>query len=269
MKRRNIISLFLLAMIALAVTSCRTSDKLIYLSDAQRDSATAILQQYSTIIMPGDELSVDIVSISPESLYQFYIRAYANGRRTSGDIHDIRTNFIVSQGGTINIPLLGDIPAIGITTDSLAHDIEHRLKDGNFVDDPMVTVARTNFRVTVLGEVRKPTQINVEDNRITILEALAIAGDITSSGMRDCVRVMRENNGQQDIGTIDLTSRELLDSPYYYLQQNDIVYIEPDKNKKRRATYNPNIPAYISMGTSIISLITNLTYRIQRSDRFF
>lgn len=251
---------------AAALTSCRTSDELVYISDAQYDSATTILQEYSTIVMPGDELAIDIVSMSPESLFQFYKRS--GGNSSNNDVRNLRSEYLVSQEGTIEMPMLGKMTVAGLPLDTVATNIQKGLIDSNFVEDPTVTVTRTNFRITVLGEVRKPQQFTVDGNRITILEAIAVVGDIKQTGMRDCVKVMREQNGEQQIGIIDLTSQEIFNSPYYYLQQNDIVYVEPNDKRKRTATYNPNILSYISIGASIVNLITSLGLRMERVDRY-
>ena len=112
-----------------------------------------------------------------------------------------------------------------------------------------------NFRVTVVGEVRAPQQIHVPGTRLTILEALAICGDITDYGQRENVVIMRDENGQKTLGEVDLTKKEMLDSPYYYLHNNDVVYIEPNDRQKRMSDRNDDIPRYISMAVSVGNII--------------
>ena len=125
-----------------------------------------------------------------------------------------------------------------------------------------------NFRVTVVGEVRKPQQIHVQGTRLTILEALAICGDLTDYGLRDKLLVMRFDNGKQEFGLIDLTKKEMLDSPYYYLHNNDIIYLETSDILKRRADRDANVPYYISSGVSLLSTVRTVWRTIQRQQKY-
>ena len=134
--------------------------------------------------------------------------------------------------------------------------------EGRYVKDPTVTVTMPSFHVTVVGEVKEPQMIQVEGNRITILEALAICGDVTMDGLRDNVKVIRYEDGDPIVGEIDLTSASAFDSPFYYLKQNDIVYIEPTPQKKRIAYRNEDWPRYISMTASAVSIAYTLVYRM-------
>ena len=165
----------------------------------------------------------------------------------------------MSEKGTIYFPILGQLSVVGITQDSLKHYLEQRLKEDGYVIDPVVTTKLMNFRVTVVGEVRAPQQIHVPGTRLTILEALAICGDITDYGQRENVVIMRDENGQKTLGEVDLTKKEMLDSPYYYLHNNDVVYIEPNDRQKRMSDRNDDIPRYISIAVSVGNIIvTNL-----------
>lgn len=259
--------LLLLVIAASLFCSCRTSTVLPYFSDAERDAAEEILETYNSVILCGDELDIDIVSQSPESLYQFYERANAS-RKRDARADSLRQTFIVLPNGTIEFPPLGRVNAAGLTLDILADTICQLLRRDGYVVDPIVTIHRVNFRVTVVGEVAHPQQLYVEGNRLTIFEALAMVGDITVFGLRDNVMVMREEDGQQVMGTIDLTSRDIFDSPYYYLQQNDIVYVEPNDQMKRRANANPNIPSYIAIGVSILRMAGLLIFRTGQASSY-
>ena len=259
--------LFLVFAMICLFCSCRSTQYAAYISDAQRDSAQAMLATYSSVILPGDELDIDIVSLSPESLYQFYERANAS-RKRDALADSLRQSYVVLQNGNIEFPPVGHVRAAGLTTDSLAVSITRLLREGGYVSDPVVTVSRSNFRVTVIGEVARPQQVYVQGNRLTIFEALAMVGDITLYGMRDNVLVMREEDGRQVIGSIDLTSRQIFESPYYYLSQNDIVYVEPNDKMKRRATINPNIPSYIAIGVSLLRMSALLIYNTGRSSAY-
>ena len=143
----------------------------------------------------------------------------------------------------------------GIAYDSVETLIQHRLIAGEYVMDPIVTVSPMNFRVSVIGEVRRPTELHITGERLTIFEALAMCGDITIDGKRENVVVLREKNGAITPIEIDLTKKTIFDSEAYYLQQNDIVYVEPADWKKRRANYDPSAVqdavSYARFGTSL------------------
>ena len=278
--RHNVI-IFLPLILLLA--ACGTSREYAYISDAERDSAQAIISTFSSTIHPGDQLYIYVASQTPESVIPFNEetnKAAASLTGVSRATNPIGANvvdgYLVSQNGTIVFPVLGVLPAAGMTRDSLAHDIEERLRDGGYVNDPIVTVSLMNFRVAVIGEVKQPQELHITGERLTIFEALAMCGDVTIHGLRNNVAVIRQTssegpqfstinpqnpNNTGEIGVIDLTSKDIFNSPYYYLQQGDIVYVEPDATKKHLASRDPNIPSYISLTISSARLITNL-YRI-------
>ena len=245
MRFRLSVLMGLAALSIVLFTSCYHTKELAYVSDAERDSAQVILNNYTATIHPGDQLYIYVSSQTPESVIPF------NEETNKGSETSVANGYNVADDGCIIFPVLGKIMAIGLTRDSLAHVIEHRLLSEGQVTDPVVEVKMMNFRVAVIGEVKVPRELHLTSERITIFEALAMCGDITMDGKRTNVGVLREVDGVVTLGEIDLTSKELFNSPYYYLQQNDIVYVEPTKKKKRLATRDPNIPSYISFGTSM------------------
>lgn len=270
--------ILLMVVVVLAACSCR-SHEIAYLNDAQRDTAQTIMEQYATTILPGDQIYIHVSSLTPQSVIPFnqethkvvmentsleyldtthravVVQSENNVMRETRRTDTEVSGYFVTDRGTINFPVLGEIEVVGITHDSLCRYIEQRLIGEGYVRDPQVTCRLMNFRVTVVGEVRSPQQIHVPGTRLTILEALAICGDLTDYGQRNNLTVVRTENGVQTLGEIDLTKREMLDSPYYYLHNNDIVYVEPDKRRKRQAVRDPNWPRYVSIGVSVWSLI--------------
>ncbi|MBR4177138.1 MAG: polysaccharide biosynthesis/export family protein [Bacteroidales bacterium] len=268
----------LLLVLPLLFVSCHTKE-IAYISDAQRDSAQDILAVYTATILPGDQLYIYVESKTPESVIPFnqethkvtltgssleYLDTLRRGviDQSKSNISSESQQYVaevegyyVSEKGTINFPILGQLSVVGITQDSLKHYLEQRLKEDGYVIDPVVTTKLMNFRVTVVGEVRAPQQIHVPGTRLTILEALAICGDITDYGQRENVVIMRDENGQKTLGEVDLTKKEMLDSPYYYLHNNDVVYIEPNDRQKRMSDRNDDIPRYISMAVSVGNII--------------
>ena len=275
--------LIIVALITALLSSCHNVKDIPYISDAQRDSAQQILTNYSSTILPGDNLYIYVASNTPESVLPFNQEtnsiagitarraateatleaatatenqfAVAAQKQFTGTVE----GYLVSNDGTINYPVLGRISVVGISQDSLKHIIEQRLIAEGYVDDPIVTIRLKNFRVTVVGEVVHPSQFHVLGERLTIFEALALAQDITIYGQRNNIKVVRSVNGVQQIGEVDLTSKAVFDSPYYYLQQNDIVYVEPNGQKKKTSYRNTETPQYISLVVSIAHILVTTT----------
>lgn len=268
----KIFSLSLLLAVLLA--ACHTRE-VAYLSDAQRDSIQEIMTVYTATILPGDQLYIHVASKTPESVLPFNQESHSYATEVTQEnmgqqtryINTEVTGYTVSERGTIPFPVLGTIEVVGITYDSLSHYLEKRLRDEGYVLDPQVQVKILNFRVTVVGEVRTPKQIHADGTRLTIFEALAICGDITDYGQRTNITVVRQDGGKREIGEIDLTKREMLESPYYYLHNNDIVYVEPNRRRKVDSDRNPDIPKYISIGVSAVSIIRTNIRTAQRLNR--
>ena len=270
------------AIVSLLLSSCRSNQELAYISDAERDSAQAILTDYVSTIHPGDQLYIYVYSQTPESVIPFnqeththaaevnrlYIvdtshravrqvqeRAKQNYQEASRGV----PGYLVDEDGTIIFPVLGKMLVAGIAYDSLAHLIEHRLITDGYLNDPVVTVSPMNFRVSVVGEVNRPQELHITGERLTILEALAMCGDLTIDGQRENITVLRNKKGVATPITIDLTKKAFFDSEVYYLQPNDIVYIEPNILKKRRATVDENWPRYVTFGVGLAAAIYNLS----------
>lgn len=246
-------------LIAMLLSACGAQREYAYVKDAPRDEEMPIINNYTTTIFAGDRLDIHVDSRTPQSTYPFNEETR---RVQTGNAVKETQGFLVDRDGNIHYPVIGKIPAAGLTLDELARVIEGKLVEGRYVKDPAVIVTMPSFHVTVVGEVQEPQMIQVEGNRITILEALAICGDVTMDGLRDNVKVIRYETGEPIVGEIDLTSASALDSPFYYLKQNDIVYIEPTPKKKRTAYRNEDWPKYISMTASGVSIAYTLVYRM-------
>lgn len=270
------------AFVSLLLSSCRSNQELAYISDAERDSAQAILTDYVSTIHPGDQLYIYVYSQTPESVIPFnqetHTHAAEVNRLYSVDTTHLAvrqvqerskqsyrnvdkgvSGYLVNEAGTIIFPVLGKMLVAGIAYDSLAHLIEQRLISDGYLNDPVVTVSPMNFRVSVVGEVNRPQELHITGERLTILEALAMCGDLTIYGQRENVTVVRSKKGVATPITIDLTKKAFFDSEVYYLQPNDIVYIEPNKLKKRRATVDENWPRYAAFGVGLAAAIYNIT----------
>lgn len=266
--------------VGLFMASCGAPRELGYISDAERDSAQRILTTYSNTIHPGDQLYIYVNSEMIESVIPFNQETHtevvemsrlniAGASRSGSKISDTYQSkktrqiagYLVDDNGYITFPVIGKVLAAGVAYDSLQIILQQKLMAGGYVNDPVVTVSPMNFRVSVVGEVRMPRELHVVGERLTIFEALAMCGDITDSGMRSNVVVMREKNGVVTPIEIDLTKKTIFESEVYYLQQNDIVYVEPNLAKKRRAELNQDWPRYVSLGFSVGALLRNLSRR--------
>ncbi len=255
-------------MVAALSTSCRYNRNITYFTEVERDEAKEIINIYNSVVLPGDNLHIYVSSNTPESVVAF--NEETNGTMSLGlsDKQDSCIGYTVSGSGAIRFPFLGKIHVAGYTLDSLELVLQAMLVDSGLVKDPVVDVTLTNFRVTVLGEVKHPQQLHPDGMRLTVLEALAMCGDLTVDGVRDSITVLRTTARGQVIGTISLTDSSMFDSPYYYLQQNDIVYVEPSERKKRIAARDPNLPRYVTIGVSVASMLGTMYRAIVTDARY-
>ncbi len=250
--------------LALLVASCRPAQEIAYVKDAPRDSATTLIGEFSKGIQSNDILYIYVESQTPAATVPFNQEtnkvAVSNGAVMNPGTGAV-SGYLVNQDGFITFPVLGKIKVLGMTHAELARYIEQRLVDEGHVLDPVVTVKLMNFRVCVLGDVTRPGQLVVQGERLTIFEAISMVGDLTIYGQRTNVTVIREENGQRIIGTLDLSSKDVFDSPYYYLHQNDVVYVEPNKRRKANAERDPVILTYVSSAVSIVSVVASVFYQ--------
>lgn len=167
----------------------------------------------------------------------------------------LRPEYIVSSGGTINFPVLGIIQASGLTLEELCRSIENRLK-GGYISDAMVNAEFTNFQITILGEVSTKGIFEVNTPKLNLLDAIAMAGDLTTSANRTEVEVIRTQNGERIKYSVNLLTKDLYSSPVFYLQQNDLIYVKPNKYKSDGE--NERINTYIGWAISAISIVSNM-----------
>ena len=249
--------------IAALMAGCSSTEEIAYVKDAPRDTVSEINGEFTKGIQANDLLSIYVESESPEVTIQFNQEtnkiAYANGTVINPG-SSVVTGYLVNRDGDINFPVLGKIHVLGMTHEQLAKDLENRLVSDGHILDASVTVKLMNFKVSVLGDVMKPGMIQATGERLTIFEALSMVGDMTIYGQRKNVTVIREENGQRTIGEIDLTAADVFESPYYYLHQNDVVYVEPNLKKKKSANRDPMLMTYISSAVSIVSMLSSAFY---------
>lgn len=266
MRFRN---LLLYGTIMLSITSCSSSKgKLTYFKDIDTFESFVPLGEYSVKIEPTDELFISVTSSSPEAtaLYNLPVANYATKNNLGATLQPSQQTYIVDSKGDIIFPLLGTLHVAGLTTEQLREELTQIISKD--VKDPIVRVELHNFRVNVMGEVNSPGPKSGRTPRYSVLDALADAGDLTIYGKRDNVLVIREENGQRHIERIDLTSAEALNSPYFFLKQNDYVYVEPNEIRTDNSKYNQNnafklsiISTVVSAASVIASLVIALTIK--------
>lgn len=248
---------WLLLMLALSFASCNTErSPLTYFSDIDSISMAGpvALGDYQVKIEPTDELFITVTSLSPEATAQYNLPLTNPGTTSTlgvstGQLQ--QQTYVVNSSGDINFPALGKLHVAGLTIDQLEKDLIARISRD--VADPVVRVELINFKVNVAGEVKDPQQIEVKSRRFSVLDALAAAGDLTEYAERNNVLVIREENGKRISGRINLNSGESLNSPFFYLKQNDYVYVEPNKIRKDNSKYNQNNAYKLSVISTIVS----------------
>lgn len=259
-----------IALISIFFSSCSTSKTVLpYFTDITEISEGSFpAGDYSPEIKPDDELIITVSSEVPEASVPYnlpYINIASRDILTKASSPRTQT-YIVSTDGNINFPVLGTIHVEGMTCEQLQKYLTEKISDD--IKNPIVTVQLINFTVVVAGEVTKPGTIRVESNRFTILDALGEAGDLTPYGERSNVLVIREENGERKFAHLNLNSSEILTSPYYYLQQNDYVYVEPNKVRQANSKYNQDnayklqvISTIVSASSVVASLVIALALR--------
>jgi len=223
---------------ALFLISCHSQKHVVYnyIQDVNDTLAKNAVKNFEPVIQKNDLLSIQVYSNStkPEIsdvLYNPPALSGSSGSSSGGNGSTSNGGYMVDMDGNIRFPRLGIIHAEGLTKRQLADTIVSKITD---LESPSAVVRFLNYRITVLGEVGHQGTFTVPNERITIFEALGLAGDIPVTGKKDNVRILREVNGDREIGTVDLTSKNIFASPYYHLQQNDVILVEVKKNKVKQ-----------------------------------
>lgn len=241
----------LLLIYTFALCSCAERRNLVYFSNLAKLSGDSKLEDQSIKIQQNDLLRINVNSLSQESNLLFAV----NSQNATTKSNEEPTGYRVSKEGNINFPVIGSVKVEGLT---LAQAQEALAKElDKYVKKPMVEVQLLNFKVTVIGEVNKPSSFTIPGDHINLLEALGMAGDMTVYGKRDNVLIIREQNGQRIMKRLNLNQQDVLNSPFFILKQNDIVYVEPDKSKA--IEYSPNtriMPVVIASISAVAVLIT-------------
>lgn len=248
------IILFFIISLSLLLASCSSSEKFALLQgvSASNDAKPA---DFQATLQPDDLLMIIISTDNPLIAQPYNLSAVnvASGLASEvGLMQQRQLNYQIDQEGNIQMPNLGTVAAAGKTRNELTADII-ALLEGK-ITNPIVTIRIQNFKISVQGEVNRPGTFPINSERITLLEALSLAGDLTIYGKRDNILVIREQNGIKSFQKVDITKGDFINSPYYYLSQNDVVYVEPNKTRVNSSVIGPNV----TVGLTALSLLITI-----------
>lgn len=277
MKKFSVLSkLFCLAIISLLFGACKTPTNVAYMQDFNEEIVIENAKRKAMRIQPEDKISIIVHSKDPELAALFNLPVVANSTRNMGlstGSGTLGKNYVSSDGisvytvspqGTIEFPVLGTLRVEGMTRNEVAAFVKGELIGRNLIKDPTVIVEFLNSGVSILGEVNTPGRYDMNRDNINVLEAIALAGDLTIQGQRENVKVVREEaDGKIKVYQLDLTQgSKLMESPGFYLKQNDVIYVEPNDIRKRETTVNGNSALSTGFWISAASLLTSIAVLI-------
>jgi polysaccharide export outer membrane protein len=249
---------FTLFLLTLMITSCGSKKDILYFQDIESFPLnTTDKAKYQLRIVPNDNLLITVSTPNPAAAEPFnsvnLTASYATGLEWKG--------YLVDERGDINFPVIGKVTVGGLTKAEAEKLLGERVS--NYISNPVVNIRFMNYKISILGEVNRPGTYTINDEKVSLPEAISLAGDLTIYGQRQNVHIYRMENGEKKYYTIDLTSPSVFYSPYYYLQQNDIVYVEPNKARAGASAYNQSLPLIFS-AISILATVASLVITLSK-----
>ena len=263
---KHIKLLFGLLVVSMMITGCGSSKNVAYFQNSDSVNLDMSKVLYDARIMPKDMLSITVNTTDQEASIPFNLTVATPqtvSLRTQSTTTAALQTYLVDNEGNIDFPLVGTLHLGGLTKGEAERLVLEKIKPYmSATEKPIVTVRMINYKISVIGEVAHPGMFTVANEKISILEALAQAGDLTIYGVRDRVKLIREDaTGKKEIHVLNLNDANIINSPYYYLQQNDIVYVEPNKVKSQNSSVGSMTTLWFS-ATSILISLTSLLYNI-------
>jgi polysaccharide export outer membrane protein len=247
----------------LMLSSCGAVKDIAYFQNKAINEPEKIDKHAGIVIQPKDMLSIVVSSRNPElvAMFNLPVVSYQAGSEIVSSGYNQRLmGYVVDNEGMIDFPVLGPINVSGLTRWELSELIKSKLLDGGLLADAVVTVEFMNFKVSVIGEVNNPGTFTIEGDKVTVLQAISLARDLTIFGERENVTVIRERDGQRTMYEINLCDVSMFQSPAYYLQQNDVVYVQPSSIKARQSTTDDKslrmTSIFVSSGSLLVSVAT-------------
>jgi polysaccharide export outer membrane protein len=246
----------LLLFLPLFLFSCASRKDIVYYQDIDSVSFKEKTNSYEIKIQPDDLLMIIVSAEDPEIAAPFNLKTYSTVNPTKQDVAGAQTTqlYLVDANGFIDFPILGRLKVSGMARSQLAQLFQDKISV--YIKNPIVNLRIMNFKISVQGEVTLPGSYTISSERVTLIEALSMAKDLTIYGKRDNILIIREIDGVKTYNRVDITKADFINSPFYYLSQNDVVYVEPNKNKVNGSAVGPNTGVIISITSLLITLIT-------------
>lgn len=263
LKNKNYMKNFILLkkviplLLGMLLFSCASKKDLVYYQDIDVKGSFEKSNSYEIKIQPDDLLLIIVSADDPEIAFPFNLVSISTASATRADVVSGQQTvqlYLVDASGAIDFPVLGKLKISGLTRSEVLKMLHDKI--AVYIKNPIINLRIMNFKVSVQGEVSSPGTYNVASERITLIEALTMAKDMTIYGLRNNVLIIREIDGVKSYNRVDITKSDFINSPFYYLAQNDVVYVEPNKNKINGAAIGPNTGVIISITSLLITLIT-------------
>ncbi len=254
---RNLKKLFSVILF-FAIVSCASKKDVVYFHEIQDAYEKEIKIDYNTTFQQDDLLAITVSSSDMTGLEPFNLPAVSFNAVPGSVVGEQKQlTYLIRKDGTIDFPVLGVIKLQGLSRIEATQLLKEKLS--SYIKEPIVHIELVNFRITVLGEVNQPGTFTIPNERISIIQALGLAGDLTIAGKRNDILVVREEEGKYKYHRVDITSDSIFNSPVFYLKQNDAIYVTPNNAQVKSASYNKNAPIWVSVGSVILSLVILLT----------
>jgi polysaccharide export outer membrane protein len=254
-------SFFLILLVQLSLTCCVSKKKINYFQNIPQSDSTNIISNisYTPIFKSDDFLSIVVTASNEEAIKPFVLEVPSGGSQVPNYNNGIaaRAGYLIDENGDIDFPILGKIHLGGLNRSQATELIKNQLSE--YITNPVINIRIQNFKVTVLGDVKSPGSFNIPNERITLPEIIGIAGDLNITGLRNNILVIRDINGVKTEYRVDLTSKEVFQSPVYYLSQNDVVYVEPNRAKRNSSLISSTAGVFISVTSLVLTTINLLT----------
>ncbi len=250
---RKIISLLLV----ITIFSCAARKDIVYYQNIGNVSNPKEFVSYEIKIQPDDLLMIIVSAEDQETAIPFNLKSFASINSKQPDMlmgQQSMQSYLVDVNGFIDFPILGRLKVGGLTRTEVLKVFQEKIS--KYIEKPIINLRILNFKISIQGEVVMPGTYSINSERITLIEALSMAKDLTIYGKRDNILIIREVNGTKTYNRVDITKADFINSPFYYLSQNDVVYVEPNKNKINGAAVGPNTSVIISISSLLITLIT-------------
>ena len=251
MKTTILISRLSFLLVILIVTSCASKKDVVYFQNAGNFETLVDRNSFTPKFKVDDLVSIHVSTLNEEASAPFNLYRGARTQRVGVATSPESVDYLVDQAGEIDFPVIGKLKIAGLSPEEVRVLLRDRLSE--YLKDPIINIRLQNFTVTILGEVNKPGTYPVNGERITVLEALGLAGDLTIKGQRDNVMVIRDFDGTKVYNRIDLRSKEAMNSPVYYLTQNDVVYIEPNQSAVTSSQLDNRASIWVSVASLLIT----------------